>query len=617
MTAGLFTPMNTTFFILFLTMVFFIHGKIRTDIIALCSLIALVLCDIITANEALLGFSSPVVIMMLGLFVVGAGIFRTGLAKIISSRILRLAQGRQSLLFILIILVTGFTGAFVSNTGTVAVMMPIVISLAQSSGVSPKRYLMPLAFASSLGYFTLISTPPNLVVQEYLQNNNFTPLGFFDFAPIGVIVLFIGLIYLFFTSNLLVKNKSKDEKKLNDGKSLEDLAKEYNLLNKSYQIEVTADSPLIGKSLAELKLTDTYELTISKTLARNGKSTFQRKKRVEEMAGPTTIIQKDMILFCHGKEENIQKFTQENKLNLIERKESEIIDFENLGIAEIYIAPNSQIIGKTLAESNFRNQYNVSVLGFKRFREYRMTNFSNEALHQGDALLVYGTWEDIRILSNQLDDFIVVGQPLEEASKVILNRKAPIAAIIMILMVLAMVFNVIPSVIAILIAAIMMVLTGCLRSADEAYKSINWESIVLIGAMLPMATAFEKTGIDQLISGSLINTFGGFGPYALMAGLYVATSIVTFFVSNTATAVLFAPIAVQAAAGINGDPTPFLLAVAVAASMCFASPFSTPPNAIVMKPGGYSFMDYVKVGLPLQIIIGIVMIFVLPKLFPF
>ena len=227
MTAELFTPMNTTFFILFLTMVFFIHGKIRTDIIALCSLIALVLCDIITANEALLGFSSPVVIMMLGLFVVGAGIFRTGLAKIISSRILRLAQGRQSLLFILIILVTGFTGAFVSNTGTVAVMMPIVISLAQSSGVSPKRYLMPLAFASSLGYFTLISTPPNLVVQEYLQNNNFTPLGFFDFAPIGVIVLFIGLIYLFFTSNLLVKNKSKDEKKLNDGKSLEDLAKEY------------------------------------------------------------------------------------------------------------------------------------------------------------------------------------------------------------------------------------------------------------------------------------------------------------------------------------------------------------------------------------------------------
>ncbi len=616
MTAEFFTPMNITFIILFITIIFFIHGKIRTDIIALCSLIALVLFDIISANEALLGFSSPVVIMMLGLFVVGAGIFRTGLAKIISSRILQLAQGKQSLLFILIILVTGFTGAFVSNTGTVAVMMPIVISLAQSSGISPRRYLMPLAFASSLGYFTLISTPPNLVVQEYLINNDYEPLGFFSFAPIGVIVLSIGLIYLFFTSKFLVKKKSDDKELIGGGKSLEDLAREYNLLNKSYQIEVPEDSPLAGKTLAELKLTDSYRLTISKTLIRNGKSTFQRK-RVEEMAGPTTVIQKGMTLFCHGKEEDIKKFIEDNKLILIEKKESDVIDFEHLGIAEIYIAPNSDIRDKTLAETNFRNRYNVNVLGFKRYKEYRMTNFSNEKLQPGDSLLVQGTWDDIRILSNRMDDFIVVGQPLEEASKVILSRKAPIAAVIMILMVLAMVFDIIPSVIAILIAALLMVITGCLRSADEAYKSINWESIVLIGAMLPMATAFEKTGIDQLISGGLIDNFGSLGPYALMAGLYIATSLVTFFVSNTATAVLFAPIAVQAAAGIGGDPTPFLLAVAVAASMCFASPFSTPPNAIVMKPGGYSFLDYVKIGLPLQIIIGIVMIMVLPLLFPF
>lgn len=616
MTAEFFTPMNITFIILILTMIFFIHGKIRTDIIALCSLIALVLFDIISANEALLGFSSPVVIMMMGLFVVGAGIFRTGLAKIISSRILQLAQGKQSLLFILIMLVTGFTGAFVSNTGTVAVMMPIVISLAQSSGISPKRYLMPLAFASSLGYFTLISTPPNLVVQEYLVNNNHEPLGFFSFAPIGVIVLTIGTIYLFFTSKFLVRKKSDDKELVSGGKSLEDLAREYNLLNKSYQIEVPEDSSLIGKTLAELKLTDSYRITMSKTLIRNGKSTFQRK-RVEEMAGPTTVIQKGMTLFCHGAEEDIKKFVEEENLILIESKESDVIDFENLGIAEIYIAPNSDIRDKTLAETNFRNRYNVNVLGFKRHKEYRMTDFSNVKLHPGDSLLVQGTWDDIRILSNRMDDFIVVGQPLEEASKVILSRKAPIAAVIMILMVLAMVFDIIPSVIAILIAALLMVLTGCLRSADEAYRSINWESIVLIGAMLPMATAFEKTGIDQLISGGLIDHFGDFGPYALMAGLYLATSLVTFFVSNTATAVLFAPIAVQAASGIGGNPTPFLLAVAVAASMCFASPFSTPPNAIVMKPGGYSFMDYVKIGLPLQIIIGVIMILVLPWLFPF
>ncbi len=616
MTTELFTPMNITFVILLLTMLFFIHGKIRTDIIALGSLIALVLFDIIDANEALVGFSSPVVIMMIGLFVVGAGIFRTGLAKIISSRILQLAQGKQSLLFILIILVTGFTGAFVSNTGTVAVMMPIVISLAQSSGVSPRRYLMPLAFASSLGYFTLISTPPNLVVQEYLVNNGFEPLHFFSFAPIGVIALFVGLIYLFFTSKLLVSKKSKDDKITDKSKSLEELAKEYNLLNKSYQIEVVANSPIIGKTLADLKLTETYHITISKTLARNGRSTFQKRK-VEAMAGPTTEMLEGMTLFCHGKEKEVNQFIADNKLKLIAKKQSEVIDFEHSGIAEIYIAPNSAIRNKTLAESNFRNKYNVNVLGLKRYEDYIMTGFSHEKLHSGDALLIHGTWSDIRTLSNRMDDFIVVGQPLEEASKVIINRKAPVAAAILILMVLAMVFNIIPSVIAIMIAALLMVLTGCLRSADEAYKSINWESIVLIGAMLPMATAFEKTGIDQLISGGLISQLGDLGPYALMAGLYVCTSIVTFFVSNTATAVLFAPIAVQAASGIGVNASPFLLAVAVAASMCFASPFSTPPNAIVMKPGGYTFMDYIKIGLPLQIILGIVMIISLPYLFPF
>ena len=212
----------------------------------------------------------------------------------------------------------------------------------------------------------------------------------------------------------------------------------------------------------------------------------------------------------------------------------------------------------------------------------------------------------------------MVGRPLEEAAKVTLDYKAPLAAGIMLLMVAAMMFDFIPvaPVTAVMIAALLMVITGCFRNVEAAYKTINWESIVLIAAMMPMSTALEKTGVSALISQTLVDGLGSFGPIALMAGIYFTTSLMTMFISNTATAVLLAPIALSSAVAIGVSPVPFLIAVAVAASMCFASPFSTPPNALVMPAGQYTFMDYVKVGLPLQIIMAIVMIFVLPLLFP-
>ena len=243
----------------------------------------------------------------------------------------------------------------------------------------------------------------------------------------------------------------------------------------------------------------------------------------------------------------------------------------------------------------------------------------NEHIHSGDVLLVQGTWGNIARLSKEDSDWVVLGQPLAEAAKVTLDYKAPVAAAIMVLMVLMMVFDFIPvaPVTAVMIAGILMVLTGCFRNVEAAYKTINWESIVLIAAMLPMSLALEKIGASEYISNTLVSGLGSYGPLALMAGIYFTTSLMTMFISNTATAVLLAPIALQSAIQIGVSPIPFLFAVTVGASMCFASPFSTPPNALVMPAGQYTFMDYVKVGLPLQIIMGIVMIFVLPLIFPF
>ena len=261
----------------------------------------------------------------------------------------------------------------------------------------------------------------------------------------------------------------------------------------------------------------------------------------------------------------------------------------------------------------------MNVLGIRRKKEYLLHDLADVKMHEGDVLLVQGGWKDIARLSNEDEDWVVLGQPLEEAAKVTLDYKAPIAALIMVLMVVMMVFDFIPvaPVTAVLIAAVLMVMTGCVRSMEAAYKTINWQTIVLFAAMMPMSLALEKTGVSSLISDTLVKSIGGFGPLALLAGIYFTTSVMTLFISNTVTALLMAPIALQSAIQIGVSPVPFMFAVSVAASMCFASPFSTPPNALVMSAGQYSFMDYVKVGGPLQLLMGIVMVLVLPLLFPF
>ncbi len=535
----------------------------------------------------------------------------------ISSRILRLAGNNENKLFILVMIVTASIGAFVSNTGTVAVMMPIIISMSAAANISPRRYLMPLAFASSMGMFTLISTPPNLVIQEALVNAGKEALSFFSFAPVGFVSLTVGIIVLFFLSKLLVNKNEENAEKKNKSKSLVELAQEYNLTQQSYRVDVSHQSPLLNKTLVESKIATIYNISIVKIVRYEKKRGFG-KKYTEEVAGPKSVIMLNDILYCQGEEADIKRFVEENNLSIIEDKEKEgFTGFQESGIAEVFIMPNSTLINKTIAEIRFREEYNVNVLGIQRNREYQMVDIKDKKLHSGDALLLQGTWNDLANLDDRQNDLVLVGQPLKEASKVTLDQKAPIAAIIMLLMILAMVFDIVAPVTAVLSAAVLMVITGCLRNMEEAYNNINWESVILIGAMMPMATAFEKTGAVNLISDNLVAQLGSLGPYALLAGVYFCTSLLTMVISNTATAVLFAPIAMQAAIGMDVSPYPFMFAVAVAASMCFASPFSTPPNALVMTAGRYTFMDYIKVGLPLQLIMGIVMILVLPLIFPF
>lgn len=619
--------MLVTLIILILSAAFFVSGKVRSDIVALCALIGLLVFQILTPEEALSGFSNSVVIMMVGLFVVGGAIFQTGLAKMISSRILKLAGKSELRLFLLVMLVTSAIGAFVSNTGTVALMLPIVVSLATNAGMNPGRLLMPLAFASSMGgMMTLIGTPPNLVIQDTLVHAGFEPLSFFSFLPVGLICMLTGIVVLLpLTKWFLSKRRKKDEN-ASSGKSLNELVKEYGLSDNLFRLQSVSGSLLVGQTVQGLDVRRKYGLNILEV--RRGEASQHRflKTVTQKLASPDTVIQAGDVLYVTGDAKDVLRFASEFALEMMDGHTTETarttgnsLDFYDIGIAEIVLMPSSNIINQRVKEAGFRDKFNVNVLGIRRKKEYILQDLGKERMHSGDVLLVQGTWQDIARLSKEDTDWVVLGQPLAEAAKVTLDYKAPVAALIMVLMVVMMVFDFIPvaPVTAVMIAAMLMVLTGCFRNVEAAYKTINWETIVLFAGMLPMSLALEKTGASDYISNSLVSGLGAYGPIALMAGIYFTTSLMTMFISNTVTAVLMAPIALQSAMQIGVSPVPFLFAVTVAASMCFASPFSTPPNALVMPAGQYTFMDYVKVGLPLQIIMGLVMIFAFPMLFPF
>ncbi len=632
--------MTITLIILVITVAMFIWGRVRADIVALTALAALLVLGILTPAEALAGFSSPIVIMMIGLFVVGGAIMQTGLAKLTGNKLMALSRGNETITFLLVMLVTSFIGAFVSNTGTVALMMPIIMSLAAGSGMQSSRFLMPLAFAGSLGgMLTLIGTPPNLVIDEVLTAAGYQPLAFFSFFPVGIIVIAIGIIVLMPLSKIFL-SKSQGSKKKKNAKSLDDLVDEYRLLDNLHRFIVPSSRTsaardengnqldIVGKTLKELSIQKKYGVSIIE-IRNEKKSRLGLVKDVNQnMAKSSSTIQVHDTLYIIGDEQKMQRFAQDYGL----RKMKDVkIDFYDLGLTEIVVMPTSNFAGLRIGEANLRKRFGINVLGVKRGSssssseggrggsEYITDNLIAAKLHVGDMLLVQGEWTNLAHLTADTTNWVVLDQPEKTADKVLLDYKAPVAAAIMLLMIAMMVFDFIPvaPVTAVIIAGLLTVFAGCFRNVEAAYKTINWESIVLIAAMMPMSTALEKTGASALVSQGLVDSLGAMGPTALLAGIYFTTSLMTMFISNTATAVLMAPIALVAAQQVGVSPYSFLFAVTLGASMCFASPFSTPPNALVMKAGGYTFMDYVKVGLPLQIIIGVVMTFVLPLLFEY
>lgn len=604
--------MTLTLIVLGLTVALFIWGRIRSDVVALSALAVLMVSGVLSPTEALAGFSSSVVIMMAGLFVVGGAIFQTGLARETGKRMMGLAQGNETRAFLLVMLTTSVIGAFVSNTGTVALMMPIIVSMAAQAGFSSGRMRHAPRLRRQSGRYAhahwYASEPRH---QRGADRGRLRGTLVFLFPACGFdrdrhrCGLSLPL-----SKTLVRKQRAKRDTEAD--KSLNDLVEEYQLADSLRRYYVPAGSGMVGRMVSELAVKTRHGVTILEIRNEENTALGMVRNVSQSIVTGDTVIGKGDILYLVGRKEGMEELEHEWGL---ERMKGATIDFYDIGIAELVLLPSSKLVGATISESRPREQYGLTVLGIRRGEEYIYDDLGEKHLHGGDVLLVQAQWEDLLALDNELDNWVVMGRPDKSISKVTLDYKAPMAALIMLLMVVVMVMGWAEPVTAVIVAALLTVLTGCFRKVEDAYKTINWESLVLIAAMMPMSTALEKTGVSAMVSAQLVGVLGEAGPYALLAGIYFTTSLLTMFISNTATAVLMAPIAFTAAQQTGVSPYAFLLAVTLGASMCFASPFSTPPNALVMKAGHYTFMDYVRIGLPLQVIIGVAMTFLLPMLF--
>nr|WP_205407255.1 SLC13 family permease [Sporosarcina sp. PTS2304] len=594
-------------------------NRLRADLVAVLALLAFVLTGILQPAEALVGFSNSVVIMIAGLFIVGAGILRTGLAQMAGNVLLRYSGDSEKRLFILLLLIVAFVGAFMSNTGTVALMMPIVVSIAIGIGSSPSKYLLPLSYMASFsGLLTLIASPPNLIVSQLLVDNGFDKLSFFQITPIGIIGVAVGVVYLFLMRHRIVpKGMRKTKGQTSHPLSTKQLAKDYSLSGNLLQVKVPEDSWMVGQRLSQLKIPARFQLCVLKIERKSMEGIKFLPMTFQEMAGPNSIIEANDILYLQGSAKNVEDLANEYGLLSVEQQsEAEDLVSKELGVAEVLLTPHSRLINQDIRSIRFRETYNLNIIGINRQGKQVLKDMSKKQLRFGDALLVQGSWDSIELLASETKDVVIVGQPKEHAGLASANGKALTAGIIMALMVGLMISEVFPAVISVLIAAVLMILTGCVRNMDDAYGQINWESIILIAAMLPMATALENSGGMELLSQGIIQVLGGFGAIGVLGGVYLLTMIFGQFISNTATAVLFAPIAMSAALTLDVNPYAFLLAVAVGASMSFATPVASPTNALVMTAGGYSFKDFAKIGIPLQLIMFVVMMIAIPLLFP-
>ncbi len=600
------------FCVLAAAVLLFASGRLRSDIVALLVVLSLVLGGVLTLREGLAGFGDPVIIMMAGLFVVGEALVSTGIALSVGAWLMRMGRGSETRLLVLLMLVVAAVAAFIGSTGAAALFLPIVLSIANKTDLAPRRLLMPLAFAGLIGgMLTLIGAPSNLVINAELRSQGFDKFNFFDFTPIGAAVLVAAIGFmLLFGRRLLTKGAGDGAARVRP-LTLDQLAERYGLGNQLHRLRVPASSGLVGKSIAFLQLRSRFGIASVGVERRRG------RRNVVSPALAETVFAAGDVLYAVGSEQAATRFIEEMGLEALDLEAApHKTMYEELGVAELLLPPGSDLVRKTLAEIDFRSRNHVSVLALRRRSEAIKAGLSDTVLKAGDRLLVSGSWKDIALLREQKQDVIVLTLPLEMADFAPEREKAYRALGIVAAMVAAMVFGLFPNAVCVLVAALALVVAGCL-TMESAYGVVRWSGLVLVAGMLPLATALQKTGGTEVIVAALTAGFGGLNATALLAALFVLTLLLTTFISSTATALLVAPVAIGLALDLGVSPYPFAMTIAIAASTGFMTPVSSSANTLVTAPGSYSFADFAKVGIPMALLVMSLVVVVVPLLFPF
>ncbi|HBT5250104.1 SLC13 family permease [Klebsiella variicola] len=600
--------------LLAIAVVLFATGKVRMDAIALMVIVAFVLSGTLTLNEAFSGFSDPNVILIAALFIIGDGLVRTGVATKMGAWLVSVAGNSETKMLVYLMLTVAGLGAFMSSTGVVAIFIPVVLSVSARMNTSPSRLMMPLSFAGLIsGMMTLVATPPNLVVNSELLREGLHGFSFFSVTPIGLVVLILGIVYMLAVRFML---KTENGESARDGRkrsTFRDLIREYHLTGRARRLAIRLGSPMIGQRLDDLKLRERYCANVI------GVERWRRFRRViVNVNGVSEFRARDVLLIdMSASDVDLRQFCGEQMLEpMVLRGEYFADQALDVGMAEVSLIPDSEMIGKTVREIAFRTRFGLNIVGMKRDGEAMDGSVVDEPLQLGDILLVVGNWRQIALLAKRGRDFVVLNMPVEVDDASPAHSQAPHAIFCLVLMVALMLTDEIPNPIAAIIACLLMGKFRCIN-AESAYKAIHWPSIILIVGMMPFALALQKTGGVDLVVKGLMDVAGSEGPYLMLGCLFVMCAAIGLFISNTATAVLMAPIALAAAKSMGVSPYPFAMVVAMAASAAFMTPVSSPVNTLVLGPGKYSFSDFVKIGVPFTVLVMVVCVLLIPVLFPF
>jgi di/tricarboxylate transporter len=590
----------------------FAINKPRMDAVALIMLTVLPFTGVISMGEALSGFSDPNIVLIAALFVMGEGLVRTGVAQRLGDWLTAKAGSSEPLLLALLMLSVGVMGSVMSSTGVIAIFIPVALRIAQSTGTAPSRLMMPMSVAALIsGMMTLVGTAPNLVVNSELTRHGEVGFHFFSFTPFGAPILILGVVYMLWTRRWLAAN-SEQGAAAASRPSLRDWIKRYRLTDREHRVRIPGGSTLVGKTIGEIDLRSTSGVSIV---------AIERSRRfARELIGPTAnteLCAEDILLVdLFRPDASVETLRARFALEVLPLSGEYFADrSQEIGMAEVMLTATSDLAGKTVVESKFRTRFGLTMIGLRHGDTAQDGNLQDEKLGIGDTLLVIGLWKGIQRLRTDTANLIVLNLPAELDDVLPASGKAPQAVFCLLLMVGLMISGLVPNVQAALIACLLMGALRCI-DFDSAYRSVHWKSLVLIVGMLPFSLALQRTGGVEIAANALMSVTGGAGTHVVLGSLFIITALLGLFISNTATAVLMAPVALAVAKELHASPYPFAMIVALAASAAFMTPISSPVNTLVVGPGNYTFGDFVKVGVPFTLVVMVVSVILVPILLP-